>query len=138
MAQRIEEVMTLNPTVIPVDATLSAAARAMRDLDIGDVVVATEGRPVGIVTDRDIVVRALAEGLGPETSVREICTRELTTLPAKGSVDDAIELMREKSLRRLPVVNGDVLVGIVSIGDLARKRDPGSALAEISTAPPNR
>jgi CBS domain-containing protein len=139
MSLRVNEVMTQPPTAVAIDATLRAAARTMRDLDIGDVVVVEDGRPVGIVTDRDIVVRGLALGLDAETTgIGDICSRDLATLSPKDSVDDAERLMREKSLRRVPVVEKGTLMGVVSIGDLARVRDPDSALAEISAAPPNR
>jgi len=139
MSLRVNEVMTQPPTAVAIDATLRVAARTMRDLDIGDVVVVEDGRPVGIVTDRDIVVRGLALGLDAETTgIGDICSRDLATLSPKDSVDDAERLMREKSLRRVPVVEKGTLMGVVSIGDLARVRDPDSALAEISAAPPNR
>jgi CBS domain-containing protein len=139
MSQRIEELMSQPPTAVASDATLRAAARTMRDLDIGDVVVLEDGRPVGIATDRDLVVRGLAEGRDPErTPVGDVCSRDLATLSPKDSIDEAVQLMREKSLRRVPVVENGTLRGVVSIGDLARSRDPGSALADISAAPPNR
>jgi CBS domain-containing protein len=111
----------------------------MRGNDIGDVVVLKEKRLFGILTDRDIVVRALAAKSDPETTpVSEICSRELTTIEPTASVEEAVRFMREKAIRRLPVVDktGDV-IGIVSIGDLAVERDPRSALADISAAPPN-
>ena len=139
MAARIEEVMTRNPTSLTADATLVAAARTMKDLDIGNVVVVEDGRPIGIVTDRDIVVRGLGAGRAPDaTSLREISSMDLTTLGPRDDVDAAAKLMRDKAVRRLPVVDGDTVVGIVSLGDLAQRRDLGSALAEISAARPNR
>ena len=139
MAQRIEDVMTPNPTAIPASATLAAAARAMRDHDIGDVVVLEDGRPCGILTDRDLVVRAVAAGKDPaSTLVVEICSRELATVSRKDSIDDAARLMREHALRRVPVVDDDTLVGILSIGDLAALHEPESALGRISAAVPNR
>jgi CBS domain-containing protein len=111
----------------------------MRGNDIGDVIVLKEKRLFGILTDRDIVVRALATRSNPETTtVGEICSRDLTTIEPTSSVEQAVRFMREKAIRRLPVVDegGDV-IGIVSIGDLALERDPDSALADISAAPPN-
>ncbi len=139
MAQRVEEVMTPNPTTLPASATVTSAARTMRDNDIGDVVVLEESKPCGIVTDRDLVVRGLAAGKDPEnTMLGEICSRDLTTVSRKDLVDDAVKLMREKALRRLPVVDNETVVGVVSIGDLAVDRDPDSALADISRALPNR
>jgi len=138
MAQRIEDVMTPNPATLPSSANLVAASRAMRDYDVGSVVVLEDGKPCGIVTDRDIVVRGLAAGKNPDTPLADICSRELITVSRDDGVDDAIRLMREKALRRLPVVDRETVVGVVSIGDLAVRRDPESALADISSARPNR
>jgi CBS domain-containing protein len=139
MDQSVRDVMTPNPCAISPSASVLDAAQLMRGNDIGDVVVLKEKRLFGILTDRDIVVRALAAKSDPETTpVSEICSRELTTIEPTASVEEAVRFMREKAIRRLPVVDetGDV-IGIVSIGDLALERDPGSALADISAAPPN-
>jgi CBS domain-containing protein len=139
MAQTIREVMTTNPISIPATSSVADAARTMRDSNIGDVIVLDNGQIRGIVTDRDIVVRALAEGRDPfTTKLGDICSQELTTLSPTDSVDDAVRLMREKAIRRLPVVERGKPVGIVSIGDLAQSLDPHSALGHISEAPPNR
>src|SRR6266498_5638132 len=133
MAKQIEDVMTPNPTTLPASATVTSAARTMRDNVIGDVVVLEESKPCGIVTDRDLVVRGLAAGKDPEnTMLGEICSRDLTTVSRKDLVDHAVKLMGEKALRRLPVVDSETVVGVVSIGDLAVDRDPDSALADIS------
>jgi CBS domain-containing protein len=139
MAQTIREVMTANPISIPATSSVADAARTMRDANIGDVIVLDNSRIRGIVTDRDIVVRALAEGRDPfTTKLGDICSQEVTTLSPTDSVDDAVYLMREKAIRRLPVVERGKPVGIVSIGDLAQSLDPHSALGHISEAPPNR
>ncbi len=139
MAANIREVMTPNPITLPVTSLAIEAARAMRDSDIGDVIVLDGQTICGIVTDRDIVVRAVAEGLDPaSTPLMDICSRELTTIAPHESVDKAVHLMREKAIRRLPVVENKRPVGIVSIGDLALERDPESALGNISAAPANR
>jgi len=132
--------MTPNPTALPDTSTVGEAARCMCEADIGDVIVTNqEGRICGIVTDRDIVVRVVAQGLDcSATKLGEICSKELTTLSPDDSIDDAVYLMREKAVRRLPVVEQGCPVGIVSIGDLALTKDPSSALADISAAPPNR
>jgi CBS domain-containing protein len=85
----------------------------------------------------DIVVRAVADDRNPaEVRLGDICSRELTTVDASASVKDAVELMRKQALRRLPVVEAGRPVGIVSLGDLAIERDPGSTLADISAASP--
>jgi len=124
---------------MPASESVMYAAKAMRENDIGDVIVLHAGRLFGILTDRDIVVRVLAEGKDPaSTTVGDICSREITMVVPTDSVGQAVRLMREKALRRLPVVEetGQV-VGIVSLGDVALERDRRSALADISAAPPN-
>jgi CBS domain-containing protein len=139
MEQSIRDVMTPNPSAISRSASILDAAQLMRGNNIGDVIVLEDDRLFGILTDRDIVVRGLAERLDPETiPVGEICSRDLTTIEPTASVEQAVRLMREKAIRRLPVVDesGDVM-GIISIGDVAVERDRRSALADISAAPPN-
>src|SRR3954470_2747708 len=124
MAQSIREVMTKDVVVMPSTATLNDAAREMRERDIGDVIVLEDDRVVGILTDRDIVVRAVADGRTPtETRVGEIATRSPETLSPDDTVDDAVRIMRDKALRRIPVVEDARPVGIVSIGDLAVEMD---------------
>lgn len=137
--QMIRDVMTPSPIALPSSSTAAEAARAMRDADIGDVIVTENGQVCSIVTDRDIVVRVVAEGRQPgQTSLGDICSRDLTTLSPTSTVRDALHLMSEKAVRRLPVVENGRPVGIVSLGDLAVEREPGSVLGEISSAPPNR
>jgi CBS domain-containing protein len=110
----------------------------MRDRDIGDVLVTDDdGRLAGIVTDRDIVVRCLAEGAAGDTTLDRACSSEVHTLDVGSSVGDAIDMMRAHAMRRVPVVEGGRAVGIVSIGDLAVEREPDSALGDISAAAPN-
>ena len=121
-------------------ATVGEAARMMRDNDIGDVVVLgdTDGRVCGIVTDRDLVVRVMAEERNPDqTTLGAVCSSELITVAPDDSVDTAVSLMRERAVRRLPVCDNGNVIGIVSIGDLAERFDQRSALADISAAPPN-
>jgi len=103
------------------------------------VVVVEDGRLCGILTDRDIVVRVLATGDDPSAvRVGDVCSRILTTVLETDGIGDAVRLVREKAVRRLPVLdNDDKLVGIVSLGDLALARDPKSALGDISAATPN-
>jgi signal-transduction protein with cAMP-binding, CBS, and nucleotidyltransferase domain len=139
MAQNIRDVMTAHPVTLQATASVVDAARAMRDSDIGDVIVVENGRICGIVTDRDIAIRGVAEGRDISSlTLGDICSRQLTTLSPTDSVEDAVLLMREKALRRLPVVEGGKPVGIVSLGDLAVTQDPHSALGNISAAPANR
>lgn len=139
MAERIRDVMTTNPETMPESTTVREAAETMRANDIGDVVVVDDnGTLSGILTDRDIVVRVVAEGRDPRaTRIGDIASRDLTAVSPDDPVDRAVQLMRDKAIRRLPAVDKGKPVGIVSIGDLALDRDPGSALADISAAPPN-
>ena len=138
MAQSIREVMSPHPQTVPGDATLQDAAREMKQ-DIGAVLVRDNGSVSGILTDRDIVVRAIAEGRDPSsTKVSDVATRDVKTLTPDATVDDAIRLVREDDVRRIPVVDESGRPqGIVSIGDLAVERDTESALADISSEPPN-
>jgi CBS domain-containing protein len=138
MAQSVREIMTPNPKAMPAESSVVDAARVIRDEDIGDVIVLKDDEICGIVTDRDIVVRAVAEGREPsQVKLEEICSSDLTTLSPSDTVEEAIRRMREKAIRRLPVVENGKPVGIVSLGDLAMERDPESALADISEAPPD-
>jgi CBS domain-containing protein len=138
MAQTISQVMTTDPWTVQEDAPIQEAARIMRDADIGDVIVLRgDGSVCGIVTDRDLVVRALAEGADPKATVAEVCRHSVVSISSGDPVDQASPLMREYNIRRLPVIDDSRLVGIVTLGDLAIDRDPKSALADISKAPPN-
>jgi CBS domain-containing protein len=138
MAQSIREVMTSDPRTVSASATLEDAAREMGRDDIGAVLVEEGGSLTGILTDRDIVVRAIAEHRDPSsTKVGDVATRDVTALTPDQSVDDAIKLVREKNVRRIPVVQDGRPAGIVSIGDLAIERDTDSALADISSEPSN-
>ncbi len=136
MAQSIREVMTKDPITLDSGVTITEAAQAMRDSDVGNVIVRENGKICGIVTDRDIAIRAVAEGRNPaEMELKEICSRALVALGPTSSVDDAVRLMREQALRRLPVVDAGKPVGIVSLGDLAMtgaRAKTGQALGDIS------
>jgi CBS domain-containing protein len=137
MAQSVRDVMTPNPRTVSADTTLDDAAREMSQDDIGAVLVKENGS-VGILTDRDIVVRAVAEHKDPSaTKVSDVATHDVASLTPDQTVDDAIRIVREKNVRRIPVLDGDKPVGIVSIGDLAIERDTDSALADISSEPAN-
>ena len=138
MAQLVREAMTSEPICLTNNTTITDAATQMRDYDIGDVLVTENGRIRGVLTDRDIVVRALAEGRDPgATTIGEIASSHPITIGPEDQVSRAIELMRQHSIRRLPVCQDGRPVGIISIGDLALDRDPQSALADISAAPAN-
>jgi CBS domain-containing protein len=138
MAQPIREVITKDVVSLPSDASIMDAARTMRDRDIGDVLVVEGDRLKGIVTDRDIVIRAIADGLSSTaTTLGDLATEDVTVLSPDDSVEDAIRIMRDSAVRRVPVVEDGRPVGILSIGDVALERDPDSALADISAADPD-
>lgn len=138
MSQKARDVMTHRPICLPADASVSKAARLMRDQAIGDVLVTKDGHLCGVVTDRDIVVRAVAEARDPDsTPLGSLCSSDLFTVRPDQNADEVIRLMREQAVRRVPVVEDGLPVGIVSLGDMALERDPGSPLSEISGAPPN-
>ena len=138
MAHSIRDVMTKNPITVEHQMTLTDAARAMRDADIGDVVVTKDGDVCGILTDRDIVVRAIADDRNPaDCMVGDICSHDLVSVAPDDSVDRAKELMRQRAVRRLPVLEGGRLTGMVSLGDLAIEADGERVLDDISAAKPN-
>jgi CBS domain-containing protein len=123
---KIRDVMTPNPRTVSPDDTVQAAARIMQAEDVGAVPVVSNGRVYAVVTDRDIVVRVVAEG-GPVTRpIRDIASTDVICASPEMSTREASELMSEHQVRRLPVVENNVLVGIVSIGDLAVKENKDS------------
>jgi CBS domain-containing protein len=139
MGQQVRDAMTDNPVRLSGSATVTEAAKQMSKRDIGAVLVEDGSKLCGIVTDRDIAVRAVALGRDPaSTTLAEICSAETITVSPDDDVDRVVEIMREKAVRRVPVVDASKrVVGILSLGDLARDRDPRSALGQISSAPPN-
>lgn len=138
MAQNVQAVMTKDPVTLPDTATAMEGARLMRENNIGDVIVTRDGAVCGIITDRDIVVRGIAEGKNPaQIKLGELCSHEMLTVSPMDSVDTVIQIMREKAVRRLPVIEAGKAVGIVSLGDLAIERDRNSVLGQISAAPAN-
>jgi signal-transduction protein with cAMP-binding, CBS, and nucleotidyltransferase domain len=140
MGKVIRDVMSERPITLSADATLADAARAMREGDFGSVIILNaDGSICGIVTDRDLVVRGIAQGRSPtQSTLADLCSREMITLTPDQEIDEAVNLMREKAVRRLPVQEGGRPVGIVSLGDLARERDEKSVLGQISSQPANR
>jgi ATP-dependent Lon protease len=137
--QKIQDVMTRVVHSVSEHASIREVARLMRDESVGDVLVTdAQGKLCGIITDRDVVVRAVAESDDID-SLRaiDICTDHVVTLDVSSGVDDAVKLMTEKAIRRIPVVENEVPIGIVTIGDLAAQREPASALGMISQAAPN-
>jgi CBS domain-containing protein len=130
----IRDVMTPNPRTVSPQDSIQSAARIMRDADTGAVPVVDNGRPVGIITDRDIVVRAVADGGQLSRPVSDIVTSSMVVATPEMSTREASELMSEHQVRRLPVVEHERLVGIVSIGDLAVKEGRDSRTGDTLQA----
>ncbi|MER6688915.1 CBS domain-containing protein [Streptomyces minutiscleroticus] len=138
MAEFVREVMTPGVVAVRPGASLVEAARLMRTQDVGDVVVASDRQVVGVLTDRDITLRAVAEGVDPQAvSVEAVCTPDPVVVGPNDAVAAAEALMRDHAVRRLPVVEDGLPVGMVTLGDLAEAREPRSALADIGRAEPD-
>ena len=138
MVPTVTDVMTRNPASIERGEPAAEAARLMAQGDMGEVVVLDNGTVVGVVTDRDIAVRLVAEEKDPRTPVAEILSdQELVTVPPDMPLTQAAGMMRLHSVHRLPVLEKGRAVGIISLGDLAIERDETSALADISAAEGN-
>lgn len=134
----VGEFMTTRLVTMDGNDTLTAAAQEMRDSAIGDVVVTEGDNVVGIITDRDITVRGVAENLDPNTTpLNQITSKHVITVSQYDDAVAAADLMRTYAVRRLPVIDDGRLVGLISMGDLAVEREPQSVLADISADEPN-
>jgi len=142
-SRHVRDVMTANPDCVSETDSLRDVARIMKDSDTGVVPVVDGRRIIGLITDRDIVVRGLAEGKNLENvRVNELMTKSVRSVREDASLNEALELMSSAEIRRVAVVNGnDELVGIVSLGDIASQGNQdgkvGKAVEDISEAPPN-
>jgi CBS domain-containing protein len=138
-AQRgiVSDIMTPAPVGVYYSQTIGETAQIMRDTQIGAVLVVNDGALSGMVTDRDLVVRGLAEGEGPDSPVGPLCSGDLVGVAADADVTQAEQLMEEHAVRRLPVISDGQVVGIVSIGDIAVSTEDDSALAAVSRAAAN-
>lgn len=140
MGTKVHEVMTDRPRVVTPDTTVSEAAQLMRNDDIGSLPILDGEQLAGVVTDRDIVIRAIAEGKDPRgMPVREVASRELVTVRADEELSSALQLMASQQVRRLPVVDDDGrLVGILAQADVAveaKEKAVGEMVEEISKSP---
>ncbi|MGH3278161.1 MAG: CBS domain-containing protein [Trebonia sp.] len=134
---KVRDIMTPAPVGVYYSQTIGETARIMRDTQVGAVLVVNDGALSGMVTDRDLVLRGLAEGGGPDSPVGPLCSGDLIGVAADADLRQAEQLMREHAVRRLPVVNEGQVVGIVSLGDLAATTDTDSPIAAVSRAQPN-
>ena len=132
MNAKVRDVMTPGPIGVDYYQSIGEAARIMRDWGIGAVLVVSDQALHGLVTDRDLVVRAVAESKGPDEPVGPLSSGDLVGVDADDDAAVAARLMREHAVRRLPVIEDGQVTGVVSLGDLALQDDPASALAELS------
>lgn len=141
--RHVRDVMTPNPDCVTEKNSLRDVARIMKDTDTGVVPVVENKKIIGLITDRDIVVRGLAEGKDlANASVRDLMTTTVRSVREDATLNDVISLMRSSEIRRVPVVNGrDEIVGILSLGDIATDTNldgcVGKTVEDISQAPPN-
>lgn len=138
MKELVRQAMTAGVAAVRADASLVEVAEMMRTQDIGAVLVAEGDRLIGVLTDRDLVLRAVADGVDPATvSAQAVCSPSPVCVGPNDEITTAVSLMRRHAIRRLPVIEDGRPLGVVSLGDLAQVRDPESALADISRAPPD-
>jgi CBS domain-containing protein len=136
--RKVRDVMSAAPVCMPPGESVSAAAGAMKQHGTGTVLVLTDGRFSGLVTDRDITVRVLAENRDPRaTRIGDICSGELVVLDPDDDLAQAARLVRDRAVRRMPVLRDGTPVGVVSVGDLALEKDATAVLSGVSSAPPS-
>jgi CBS domain-containing protein len=136
MGKSIRDAMTPSPETVETSSTAVEAARRMKEADAGMIPVVQNGKLIGTVTDRDIAVRVVAEGKDPQTTtVGEIASKDVVTVEPDLDLGQALKLMARHQVRRLPVVEGDSLVGVIAQADLALKadeREVGETVEQIS------
>lgn len=137
MDVKVRDVMTPGPIGVDYNQSIGEAARTMRDWGVGAVLVVNDQSLYGLITDRDLVVRAVAEAKGPDERVGPLSSGNLIGVEADADAREAARLMREHAVRRLPVIEDGQVAGVVSLGDLAMQEDPASALATLSQATAN-
>jgi CBS domain-containing protein len=131
MGKKVRDLMTENPACVSPSQSIAEAARILRDEDVGSLPVCEDDRVIGIVTDRDIVIRAVAAGSDPRTlSVADVASRQVQTVDPNESLDEALELMATSQVRRLPVVKDGRLVGVLAQADIA-EADSGKKTGQL-------
>lgn len=136
--RKVRDIMSAAPVCMAPDESVPAAARAMKQQGIGTVLVLTDGKLTGLVTDRDIAVRVLAENRDPRTTpIGDICSHQLVVLAPDDELAQAARLIRDHAVRRIPVLRDGTPVGVVSVGDLALESGAASVLSGMSSARPN-
>ena len=137
MDAKVRDMMTPDPIGVDYYQSIGEAARTMRDWGVGAVLVVNDQSLYGLITDRDLVVRAVAEAKGTHEPVGPLSSGDLIGVDADAEAGEAARLMRENAVRRLPVIEDGQVAGMVSLGDLALQDDRASALAEVCKVPVN-
>jgi signal-transduction protein with cAMP-binding, CBS, and nucleotidyltransferase domain len=132
MDAKVRDVMTPGPIGVDYHQSIGETARTMRDWGVGAVLVVSNESLHGLVTDRDLVVRAVAEARGADEPVGPLSSGNLIGVDADADVHEAMRLMREHAVRRLPVLENGQVAGIVSLGDLAMQDEPALSFAQLS------
>jgi len=132
MDAKVRDVMTPGPIGVDYHQSIAEAARTMRDWGVGAVLVVRNDSLYGLVTDRDLVVRAVAEARGADEPIGPLSSGNLIGVDADADMREAIRLMREHTVRRLPVLEDGQVAGIVSLGDLTMQDEPPHAFAQLS------
>jgi CBS domain-containing protein len=137
MGQSIRDVMTSNPCTIDAEKSVAYAAKMLRDEDVGLAPIVEGDKLIGMLTDRDIAIRVVAEGRDPgQVKVRDVASKQVVTIDPQQDLDEALRIMAKHQVRRLPVVEEDgQLVGVVAQADIAREGDvkkTGKLVEEIS------
>ncbi len=133
----VRDHMTADPVYLESSATIRDAARAMRDHNFGSVPVVEGGALVGMLTDRDIVIRAVADGAGAESPISAVMSGDVVTVGVDDDLEEVRRTLSSHALRRVPVVDGESLVGILALGDLAEGGEDEKVLKDISEAAPD-
>ncbi len=133
---QVQEIMTKKVSTVSSKDSIQKAAKIMQDIDCGSTPVVEGSKVTGMVTDRDITLKAVAQGKGPDTAIQDVMVKKVITCNPDTDAREAANLMAKHQVRRLPVVEQEKLVGILAIGDLARVHifvsESGHALSEIS------
>ena len=127
---KVEEVMSRNPQIVTGDLTVKEGAKLLREKGVSTLIIDEEGKPVGIVTDRDFVVKVIAEGLSYDTKLRDIMSSPIIMIPHDEYLSDAAKIMTQRRIRKLPVIKNGKIIGILSENDIVRISPDLIALAQ--------
>ncbi len=126
----VEEVMSKNPRIVSGELTVEEGAKILKKFGISTLIIEEDGKPVGIVTDRDFIIKVIAEGLSLQAKLRDIMSTPIIMIPHNENLEDAAKIMTRRKIRKLPVIKEDKIIGILSENDIARISPDLIALAQ--------